>query len=91
MASEHDSSDARILIQGLFEFESQVKSRSLPRHPSDRSFPEGFGDFLSILRRGNGYGSIWVEVVDVFEGQKAMERRVNGRRFGVQIVEAMPK
>ena len=89
MRAEHDATDTGVFVEALFQLEPQVETWFLPFHPADGTAKQFFGDFLAILCRCECYGSIGMEVVDVFERKKSVQRRIDRRRLGRQIVNAM--
>src|SRR6185295_9750640 len=89
MASQHNTADARVLFQAFCQLQPEIKSRALPFHPADGATKQLLRNTLSVFRSCNSYGCIRMQVINMFEGKKSMQRSINGRCFGIKIKNAM--
>jgi len=86
MTAEDDAVAAGILLDRPLQHHGQLKTRPLPGYPGEL-MAEFLVELLHLLPPVGGSGEcdgpVGVEVVDVIEGQKAVERGVDGGRDGV--------
>ena len=86
VAAEHDAVAAGIVADRLAHHQAELKAGALPGNP-DQVMAElavellHFG--LAVGGGGQGDAPVGVEMVDVGEGKKAVQRRVNGGGDGV--------
>jgi hypothetical protein len=70
-----------------------LRPRSKPgrcqSYPADLAVEEFLRDAPAVLGGGNGNGRVGVQVVDVVEGQKGVQRGVDGGRLGVEVENAV--
>ncbi len=72
VSAKHNPSDAGVVIEGFFQFQSQLKARLSPGNPGNLPFKKIFGNLFPFFGSGNGNGGIRVEVVDVLKRQESM-------------------
>src|ERR1044071_9162713 len=89
MRAKHDAANARVIVQTLLQFQSQIEARTLPLDPPDLSTKEVLSYFLSVFRRCDGNGSIGVQMIDMFKRKKCMKRCVDRRGLRCEIIDAM--
>src|SRR5438128_540056 len=87
VAAEENAVGLRVLADGAVQHHAEFKAGPLPGEPDDVvvvALVEFSELRLSIRAGGKGDGPIGVQVIDVSEGQKRVQRRVDGcRRLAV--------
>ena len=80
VAAEDDAVASRIGFHGTLQHRSEFESGPLPRQPDHVvvETPVELVEFrLSIRARGDSDGPVRVQVIDMFERQESMKRRVD--------------
>jgi hypothetical protein len=86
VAAEHDSVAPGMLLDRAAQHERELESGALPREPDDAAaeFPIELVELLtSVPARRQRDGPVRVEVIDVRERKKRMQRRIDRRRHAV--------
>src|SRR5215469_13799219 len=86
MAAEDDAIAAGRLADDLAEHHAELKARALPGQPGElvaKLRVEFVHALLAVGRGREGDRPVRMQVIDVREGKKAVQRRVDGGRGGV--------
>ena len=86
VSAEHDPIAASILVYGFSQHHRQLKTRTLPWQPNQfvSKIPIEFLHLVAaVRRRGQSDSPVRVEMIDMLEWKKTVERSVNGGRNSV--------
>jgi hypothetical protein len=87
--AKQDTTSSRILLDQLLDLEADVEARPLPRDVNDVIPKYLCAEFPLIHRGSYGDDCIWVQMVDMLEGDKRVQRRVDGAGSWIQAVYAV--
>ncbi len=85
MGFEDHALGVRIVEAELFEPETELEARLLPRQPADLVAEDALRQLARILRGGDGDDRIGMHVIDIGPVHIGMERRVDGGGARVEI------